>query len=77
MTPKQIQKTLIEWYHNVPSHPGETRTNLIIGQHFHWKGLQNSAHDICFKFQKRNKRKYGKLPAKQTSRNPTMEYAMY
>ena len=30
--PKQIQKTLIDWYHNIPCHPGETRTELSIGQ---------------------------------------------
>ena len=38
MIPKQIQNTLVEWYHNVLCHPGETRTKLTIGQHFHWKG---------------------------------------
>ena len=79
--PKQIQKTL---YHYVLYHPGETRTELIIGQDFYWKGLQKSVHNICSKchtcqFLKRNKRNCGNLPAKQaeTSINPTMEYAMY
>ena len=81
MIPKQIQKTLIEWYHSVLYHPGETRTKLTIGQQFHWKGLQKSVHDICSKcdmcqFLKRNKKNYGKLPAK-LAENPTMGYAMY
>ena len=31
---KQIQKTLVEWYHNVLCHPGETRTKLTIGRFF-------------------------------------------
>ena len=47
--PKQLQKTLVEWYHSVLSHPGETRTELTIGQHFYWKGLRKSVHDICSK----------------------------
>ena len=47
MIPKQIQQTSVEWYHNVLCHPGETRTELTIGQYFHWKGLQKSANDIC------------------------------
>ena len=41
--PKPFQQTLLEWYHNVLYHPGETRTKLTIGQHFYWKGLQLSA----------------------------------
>ena len=73
--PKSIQKTLVEWYHNVLCHPGETRTELTIGQHFYWKGLRKSVHDICSKchtcqFLKRNKRNYGKLPAKQAETQP-------
>ena len=32
--PKQIQKKLLECYHNVLCHPGETRIELTIGQHF-------------------------------------------
>ena len=39
MIPKQIQKTLVECYHNVLCHTGETRHKLTIGQHFHWKGI--------------------------------------
>ena len=58
--PKSIQNTLVEWYHNILCHPGETRTKLTIGQHFYWKGLQKTVHDICSKchtcqFLKRNK----------------------
>ena len=75
MIPKQIQKTLVEWYHNVLCHSGETRTKLTIGQQFHRKGLRNSAHDICSKchrcqFLKRNKRNYHKLPVKQAETQP-------
>ena len=60
---------------NLLCHPGETRTELTIGQHFYWKGLQKSVHDICSKchtcqFLKRNKKNYGKLPAKQAETQP-------
>ena len=73
--PKQIQKTLVEWHHNVLYHPGETRTKLSIGQNFYWKGLQKSVHDICskchkFQFLKRGKRNYSKLPPKQAETQP-------
>ena len=75
MIPKQIQKTLVEWYHNLLCHPGETGTILTIGQHFHWKGLQKSVHDVCskyhtYQFRKCNKRNYGKLPNKQAETQP-------
>ena len=75
MIPKQIQKTLAEWYDIILCHPGETRTLLSIGQHFHWKGLQKSVHDIWAKchmcqFLKCNKRNYNKLPAKRVETQP-------
>ena len=35
VTPKQIQKILLEWYHNELCHPGETWTKFTIGQHIH------------------------------------------
>ena len=70
-----IQQTLVEWYHNVLCHPGETRTELTIGQHFYWNSLQKSVHNICpncymCRFLKHNKRKYGTLPAKQAETQP-------
>ena len=75
MIPKQIQNKLVEWHHNIPCHPGKTRTKLIIGQHFYWNGLCKSVHDICSKchtchFLKRNKINYGKLPPKQAAKQP-------
>ena len=32
--PKTLQIRTVEWYHNVLCHPGETRTELTIKQHF-------------------------------------------
>ena len=39
MIPKQIQKTNVECHYNIPCYLGETRNELTIGQHFHWKYL--------------------------------------
>ena len=33
--PKQLEKQVVEWYHNALCHPRETRTELSISQHFH------------------------------------------
>ena len=70
-----MQKTIVEWCHNVPCHQDDTRTKLTIDQHFHWKDLQKSVHDICSKhhtcpFLKRRKRNYNKLPAKKAETQP-------
>ena len=75
MIPKQIQKTLVKWYHNVQYHLDETRIKFTIGQHFPWKGLQNSVYNICSKchtcqFLKHNNRNYSKLPDKQAETQP-------
>ena len=73
--PKDLQKRVVEWYHHTLCHPGETRTELSIAQHFYWKGLRNTVHDVCTKcdacqFLKRGKKKYGKLPPKQAEAQP-------
>ena len=62
----QNKYKVVEWYRSILRHPGETATQLTIGQCFHWKGLQKSVHDICSKcyrcqFSKRGKRNYSKL----------------
>ena len=35
--PKLLEKQVVEWYHNVLCHPGESRTELSIAQHVYWK----------------------------------------
>ena len=42
---KQIEKSLVEWYHDLLCHPGETRTKLSIGQYFYWKGAHYAIHN--------------------------------
>ena len=66
----ETAKKLLEWYHNVLYHPGETRTKLIVGQQSYWKVLQKCVHYICSKhytshFLKHGKRNYSKLSPKQ------------
>ena len=47
VVPKTPQKKLTEWCHLHLLHPGETRTELTMGQHFHWKGTRVSAARVC------------------------------
>ena len=75
MIPKQLEKQVVEWYHNALCHPGETRTELSISQHFYWKNLRKTVHEIYTKcktcqFLKRNKKQYGKLPPKEAETIP-------
>ena len=71
--PKQLQKQVVEWYHNALCHPGETRTELSISQHVYWKKLRKTVHEICTKCKtcqilKRNKKQYRNLPPKKWRR---------
>ena len=73
--PKQLEKQVVKWYHNALCHPRETRTELSISQHFYWKNLRQTVHEICTKcqtcqFLKRNKKQYSKLPPKEAETIP-------
>ena len=73
--PKQLQRHIVQWYHDTLSHPGETRTELTIAQHFYWKNLRKTVQDVCSTCDvcqclKRNKKNYGKLPPKQAEATP-------
>ena len=75
VVPKQLQTRIVQWYHTVLCHPGETRTELTISQNFYWKNLRKTVHDVCSKcdacqFLKRNKKNYGKLPPKEAESVP-------
>ena len=73
--PDKLQQRVVDWYHTFLCHPGETRTELTIRQHFTFKGLRTMVHDtvstcaICQKNKKHNK-KYGKVPIKVAETNP-------
>ena len=69
VVPKLLQKKGVQWYHELLMHPGETRTELTMGQHFTWKGMRNTVTDICGKcqacqLQKPKLKRLGHLPPK-------------
>ncbi len=73
--PKTLQKTIVSWYHTQLCHPGETRTEQSIRQHFWFKNLREVVHDVCNKCitcqrTKINFQKYGHLPAKKAESEP-------
>ena len=47
--PTALQKKTVEWYHEMLCHPGDTRTEHTIRQHFDWKALRTTVHDVCKK----------------------------
>jgi hypothetical protein len=73
--PNTLQHRCVEWYHDTLCHPGETRTELTIRQHFQWKGLRGDVEDYCKKcgqcqLTKRKTIKYGLLPEKTAEADP-------
>ena len=56
-------------------HPEETRTEHTLLQHFDWKGLRTTVHNVCKKcptcqISKTINKKYGKLPPKRDETSP-------
>jgi hypothetical protein len=39
IVPQSLQRQIVNWYHMMLAHPGETRTIKTIEQHFHWQTL--------------------------------------
>ena len=73
--PKSMQKRATEWYHGVLMHPGETRTELTMGQHFTWKGMRRTVQNVCQRckacqLNKPKLRKLGHLPPKTPEEIP-------
>ena len=73
--PLSLQKRCVRWYHEMLCHPGETRTEQTIRQHFYWKNLRKDVEDICKKCEicqitKRKTIKYGHLPPKEAESEP-------
>ena len=42
-----LQKKTVYWYQKMICHPGENRTEHNLCQHFDWKGLRTTVHDMC------------------------------
>ena len=67
--PKELGKELAEWYHSHLLHPGETRLELSLRQHFCFKGLKPTVEKVCktcavCRTHKKRSKKHGKLPPK-------------
>lgn len=73
--PVSLQQHAVNWYHTILCHPGETRTEQTLRQHFTFKGLRDMVHATCKKCDtcqrtKKNKKHYGHLPPKQAEVSP-------
>ncbi len=73
--PPKLQKAAVEWYHHFLCHPGETRMELTLRQHYDWRGLRTSVQRTCkactfCKERKKRVSKLGKLPAKTAEATP-------
>ena len=69
VVPKVLQKRIVEWYHTALMHPGESRTELTLGQHYTWKGMRKTVQDVCRRcascqLNKTSHQKMGLLPEK-------------
>lgn len=75
VVPTKLQKRLVQWYHHMLCHPGETRTEATIAQHFTWTKLREQVRKECStchtcQLTKRTKKKYGHLPEKEAESLP-------
>jgi hypothetical protein len=73
--PKLLERRIVSWYHTQLCHPGETRTEQSIRQHFWFKNLRDVVHDVCSKCltcqrTKISFQKYGHLPTKTAEGEP-------
>ena len=73
--PKSLQVPAVQWYHALLMHPGETRTELTLAQHFYWKGMRATVHDVCSRCEtcqltKDKHQKFGHLPEKEPDVDP-------
>jgi len=69
-----LQEHITQWYHTYLCHPGETRTEKTISQHFTWTYLRTTVKNICQTCptcQKTKKiKKYGLIPEKEAEAIP-------
>ena len=73
--PTSLQHRVAEWYHTTLCHPGMTRTEETIRQHFWWQTLRQDVQNMCSACDtcqrtKRTHSKYGHLPAKEAEAEP-------
>ena len=70
VVPTPLRQKAVEWYHEQLCHPGETRTEATLRQHFTFPGLKPTVVKVykacaaCQHF-KKNKKTCGKIPPKK------------
>eukprot|EP00957_Ditylum_brightwellii_P207218 15352022-Ditylum_brightwellii.AAC.1 len=47
VVPKGLQSKIASWYHVNLCHPGQTRTETTIRQHFTWKNMRKDLEQVC------------------------------
>ena len=47
VVPPSLQHSATEWYHYHLCHPGITRMETTIGQHYYWPNLQDTVEQVC------------------------------
>ena len=65
----------MQWYHDMLCHPGTTRMEETLRQHFWWPKLREAVRNYCqtcsiCQRTKRKNIKYGKLPPKEAEAIP-------
>jgi len=73
--PKSMQRKATEWYHDMLLHPGETRMELTIGQHFYWPKMRQTIKHVCGRchtcqITKKRTKKLGHVPPKEPDAIP-------
>ena len=73
--PPKLRKPAVEWYHNFLCHPGQTRLELTLRQHYDWRGLRTDVVRTCnacvrCKERKKKNSRLGKLPPKEAEYIP-------
>ena len=73
--PKSLQQRVVDWYHTMLCHPGISRMENTIRQHFTWQHLTKGVKDACkkchtYQITKQTTAKYGHLPVKENNSKP-------
>lgn len=81
LVPKETRQPLLEWYHTMLVHPGETRLFNTLHQHYTWPEMHSDIKkylktcDACQRG-KRGMRGVGKVPLKDVEREPWKDIAV-
>eukprot|EP00957_Ditylum_brightwellii_P191787 14600175-Ditylum_brightwellii.AAC.1 len=75
IAPKSLQHKIVNWNHDNLCHPGQTRTETTVRQHFTWNNLRKDVEQMCKKchtcqLTKKIDPKIGHLSAKTVEEGP-------